>query len=129
MCVSTNRNISIAVTTVLWQGYSIIIHSNSITLIFHAPKQTDKIKHARLPPPQLIPVERPVYTQSPTLSHPPQRPRKCLAEILESYSRSRYALLFIYTYLERLSRKNLALRIGENFFPWPLAKKKKKKRM
>lgn len=91
--------------------------------INHNSKQGQKTKHARHPTYQFIPVQRPVHTQSPALSYPPQWPRKCLAEILESYTRSRYALIF-YIYVqystvqytpERLLGRNLALRIGGLF--------------
>lgn len=71
----------------------IITKYSIIRIWFPAGQETN---HARHPTSQLTPVERPVHAQSPALSHPPQRPRKCLAKILGSHSHSRYAL-YIYT--------------------------------
>lgn len=120
VCVPTNRNISITVTTVICRGFN---HKTYI------PCSTDreKTQHARHPTRQLVPVERPVHTQSSALSHPPQRPRKCLAEILESFSRSRYA--FLYTHSRDDQERDLALRMGRLFFNVSWLKTKTKKGM
>lgn len=87
-----------------WYNYSSLghwqdNHNSHISCTPPPPQHRQKTKHARHPTYQVIPVQRPVHTQSPALSHPPQWPRKCLAEILESYSRCRYALIF-YIYVQ-----------------------------
>lgn len=118
----------------LFLGWLIINHSGSIILTFPASTQTKYARHSTY---QLIPVQRTVHTQSPALSHPPQRPCKCLAEILESYTRGRYALIFyIYLHIREMIKKEPSFAHRGLFFAflspfhvhWPNQKKKKEKK-